>query len=123
MGISPLRKKFYGASLIYENNFYGAPLILRKYYGALLTSSDKLWGISQNQKIEKCDPPPYHVLLMTAPLCEKMEFYGFRGNTNKLIQSYLNNRKQFVSLNGFDSEIRNITCGVPRVHQWDHYSS
>ena len=43
-----------------------------------------------------------------------MEFYGFRGNTNRLIQSYLNNRKQYVSLNGFDSEIRNITCGVPQ---------
>ena len=48
--------------------FYGASLILRKYYGALLTSPDKLWGISQNRKIEKCDPPPYHDLLMTAPL-------------------------------------------------------
>ena len=47
-------------------------------------------------------------------LCEKMEFYGFRGNTNRLIQSYLNNRKQYVSLNGFDSEIRKITCGVPQ---------
>ena len=43
-----------------------------------------------------------------------MEFYGFRGNTNRLIQSYLNNRKQYVSLNGFDSEIRKITCGVPQ---------
>ena len=58
---------FYGASLIYEKKFYGASLILRKYYGALLTSPDKLWGISQNRKIEKCDPPPYHDLLMTAP--------------------------------------------------------
>ena len=58
----------YGASLIYEKTFYGASLILRKYYGALLTSPEKLWGISQNQKIEKCDPPPYHDLLMTAPL-------------------------------------------------------
>ena len=57
----------YGASLIYEKKIYGASLILRKYYGALLTSPEKLWGISQNQKIEKCDPPPYHDLLMTAP--------------------------------------------------------
>ena len=70
-------RKFYGGSLIYEKNFYGASLILRKYYGALLTSPDKLWGISQNQKIEKCDPPPYHDLLMTAPLVfELTNFYG-----------------------------------------------
>ena len=67
-GASPIyEKKFYGGSLIYEKKFYGASLILRKYYGALLTSPDKLWGISQNRKIEKCDPPPYHDLLMTAP--------------------------------------------------------
>mgnify|MGYP001463575682 CR=1 FL=1 len=52
------KKKLYGASLIYEKRNYGASLILRKYYGALLTSPDKLWGISQNRKIEKCDPPP-----------------------------------------------------------------
>ena len=64
-------KNFYGGSLIYEKKIYGASLILRKYYGALLTSPDKLWGISQNRKIEKCDPPPYHDLLMTAPLCIK----------------------------------------------------
>ena len=68
-GITHLRKFFYGASLI-----------LRKYYGALLTSPEKLWGISQNQKIEKCDPPPYHDLLMTAPLAKKsLRTPHFRG--------------------------------------------
>ena len=33
-------------------------------------------------------------------LCEKLNYYGLRGNVNKLIQSYLTNRKQFVSING-----------------------
>ena len=33
---------------------------------------------------------------------------------NKLIQSYLSDRKQYVSVNGFDSEIRDISCGVPQ---------
>ena len=31
---------------------------------------------------------------------------------NNLIQSYLSNRKQYVSLNGFDSEVMNLNCGV-----------
>ena len=61
------KKKFMGDHSYTKKKFYGASLILRKYYGALLTSPEKLWGISQNQKIEKCDPPPYHDLLMTAP--------------------------------------------------------
>ena len=45
-------------------------------------------------------------------LCEKLNHYGVCGNVNKLIKSYLANRKQYVSLNGFDSEIKNIDCGV-----------
>ena len=47
-------------------------------------------------------------------LCEKLNFYGLRGNINKLIKSYLENRKQFVSVNGVDSELRDIVCGVPQ---------
>ena len=47
-------------------------------------------------------------------LCEKLNHYGLRGNVNKLIQSYLANRKQYVSLSGFDSEIKNMNCGVPQ---------
>ena len=45
-------------------------------------------------------------------LCEKLNHYGVRGNVNNLIKSYLANRKQYVSLNGFDSEKNNIDCGV-----------
>ena len=37
-----------------------------------------------------------------------------RGNINKLIKSYLSNRKQFVSINGVESEMRDLTCGVPQ---------
>ena len=37
-------------------------------------------------------------------LCDKLKYYGIRGNVNKLFLSYLTNRKQYVSINGFDSE-------------------
>ena len=47
-------------------------------------------------------------------LCEKLKFYGLRGNANKLIKSYLSDRKQFVSINGHDSEVKDVTCGVPQ---------
>ena len=33
-------------------------------------------------------------------LCEKLKYYGLRGIVNKLIQSYLADRKQYVSING-----------------------
>ena len=48
-------------------------------------------------------------------LCEKLAYYGFRGKSLHLIKSFLSNRKQFVSINEFESSKLNITCGVP---QW-----
>ena len=47
-------------------------------------------------------------------LCGKLKAYGFRGIINDLLKSYLNNRKQFASLNGFDSSMAEVTCGVPQ---------
>ena len=47
-------------------------------------------------------------------LCEKLMLYGFRGNSYLLIKSFLTNRKQFVSINGFNSSHIEITCGVPQ---------
>ena len=37
-------------------------------------------------------------------LIQKLSYYGFRGNSQKLIKSFLTNRKQYVSINGFESE-------------------
>ena len=45
---------------------------------------------------------------------KKLHFYGLRGVAQKWIQSYLENRKQFVSFNNCHSEILNVSCGVPQ---------
>ena len=37
-------------------------------------------------------------------LLKKLEYYGIRGVANKWIESYLTNRRQFVSINGYSSE-------------------
>ena len=47
-------------------------------------------------------------------ICDKLNYYGFRGKFNDLIKSYLTKRKQFVSINGYDSTNLDITCGVPQ---------
>ena len=44
----------------------------------------------------------------------KLEHYGIRGVSLLWFKSYLSERKQFVHLNGIDSEVKTITCGVPR---------
>ena len=47
-------------------------------------------------------------------LCDKLAYYGFRGISQLLIKSYLSNRQQYVSINGFESSKLDITCGVPQ---------
>ena len=57
--------------------------------------------------LEKAFDTVNHIIL-----CDKLKYYGLRGNVNNLVQSYLSNRKQMVSVNGFDSELRDVLCGV-----------
>ena len=47
-------------------------------------------------------------------LIKKLSNYGFRDKAYTLILSYLTNRKQFVSINQFRSDLKDITYGVPQ---------
>ena len=47
-------------------------------------------------------------------LCEKLAYYGFRGNRQLLIKSFLSNHQQYVSNNGFDSCKLDVKCVVPQ---------
>ena len=47
-------------------------------------------------------------------LREKPNYCGLHDNINKLMKSYFTDRIQYVSINGFNSEIRNLNCRVPQ---------
>ena len=47
-------------------------------------------------------------------LIAKLDHIGIRGVANQWIESYLKNRNQTVKLNGFTSQSKNISCGVPQ---------
>ena len=47
-------------------------------------------------------------------LYNKLSYYGFRGKSNDLLKSFLTNRTQYVSINGFDSSKLEIKTGVPQ---------
>ena len=47
-------------------------------------------------------------------LTEKLRHYGICGAQNDWLNSYLNDRKQFVNLAGTKSSLKPITCGVPQ---------
>ena len=47
-------------------------------------------------------------------LLKKLEHYGFRGVAYHWFESYLTERKQFVCVDGVNSELRGIDYGVPQ---------
>ena len=46
-------------------------------------------------------------------LLKKLKYYGVRGLSRDLFQSYLKNRKQFVIISNSNSNTKKITTGVP----------
>ena len=47
-------------------------------------------------------------------LLQKLEYYGIRGVVPKWFQSYLENKKQFVSIGNVRSATSYISCGLPQ---------
>ena len=47
-------------------------------------------------------------------LLSKLDYYSIQGRLNNCFKSYLCNHKQFVSLNGYESELAKINCGAPQ---------
>ena len=84
-----------------------AIISITEYIRGLLDKGEYVCGIFVD--LEKAFDTVHHDIL-----CEKIKAYGLRGNVNKLLKSYLSNRKQYVSINGSDSEIKDVTCGVPQ---------
>ena len=47
-------------------------------------------------------------------LLYKLNHYGFRGIANQWFKSYLTGRKQFTSIKGVNSSLKELLCGVPQ---------
>ena len=48
-------------------------------------------------------------------LMKKLECYGIRGKLFNWLKSYLENRNQYVHYNGYDSDKKVVTHGVPQA--------
>ena len=47
-------------------------------------------------------------------LLHKLEYYGIRGVRNDRFKSYLSDRKQFLYINVYNSDLMLVDCGVPQ---------
>ena len=84
-----------------------AIISITEYIRELLDKGETVCGVFVD--LEKAFDTVHHDIL-----CEKLEFYGLRGKVNTLLKSYLSKREQFVTINGSDSDMKNLSCGVPQ---------
>ena len=47
-------------------------------------------------------------------LLAKLNHYGIHGVSNDWFKSYLSNRNQYVSINGYESGLAPLNCGIPQ---------
>ena len=47
-------------------------------------------------------------------LTQKLNYYCVRGKANSWFSTYLRNRTQFVTISGFNSDLEESNCGVPK---------
>ena len=86
-------------------------------YMALMTLMDRLITSLENDEhvigifldFSKAFDTVDHAILL-----KKMSHYGIRGNALKWFESYLSNRKQYVTYNGISSVTKTVKCGVPQ---------
>lgn len=90
-----------------ENNSIGHALI--SLTETIRHSIDNRYGCVMFIDLQKAFDTVNHQILLS-----KMEHYGVRRCALEWFKSYLSDRKQYVSLNGFNSGFLKISCGVPQ---------
>ena len=89
----------------------------RSTYMALMQMYDKISSAIDNNEysvgifidLSKAFDTLNHKILL-----KKLENYGIRGIALKWFHNYLQDRKQYVFLNGISSTLKSIVCGVPQ---------
>ena len=89
---------------------HSSHMALIELYNKITTAIDKdEFSIGIFIDLSKAFDTINHHILLT-----KLAHYGIRGISLKWFTSYLENRKQYVSVNGTDSSLSATVCGVPQ---------
>ena len=73
------------------------------------TLDNKTFGCGIFLDLQKAFDTVNHDILLS-----KLDHYGIRGNAFAWFKSYLSDRYQYVSINGCDSNLLNVSCGIPQ---------
>ena len=103
-----------------NNNIYNLKFAFRQQHStphALINKTENVRKAPDDENIgcrifidlEKAFDTVDHQIMLA-----KLNHYGIRGISNDWFKSYLSNRNQYVSINGFDSGLTTINCGVPQ---------
>ena len=108
-------KFFSDYNLIYPIQFIFRQKYSRVHAFISLTESirksldDRNIGYGIFVDLQKADDTAEHNILLS-----KSEHYDLRDLANEWFKSYLPNRKQYVSFNGYDSNFADVKFGVPQ---------
>ena len=102
-----------------NNNIYNLQFGFRQQYStshALINITENIrkavddgnvgCGVFVDDLLKAFDTVDHQILLA------KLNHYAIRGVSNDWFKSYLSNRNQYVSINGFDSGLTSINCDV-----------
>ena len=108
-------KFFYDSNLIYSIQFglrqkYSTVHALISLAECILKNLDERnIGCGIFVDLQKAFDTVEHDILLL-----KLELYGVRGLANEWFKFYLSKRKQYVSINGYDSNLADVKFGVPQ---------
>ena len=103
------------SNLIYLSQFDFPPTYSTTYALINLTESKKQsldegsFGCGIFVDLQKTFDTVDHKILL-----QKLACYGIQGICNNWFKSYFSYRKQFVSINGYNSDLTPVDCGVPQ---------
>ena len=98
-----------------------AKLLFRKYFfsGSTFYGNTSFKKYLDNDEIVFIDlQKTFDTVNHKVEKLEKLKHYGIRSKENNWFHSFLTNRKQYVSINGFFSQTKIVRCGVPQGSTW-----
>ena len=109
MGFLNDKKVLYQRQFGFQKNFSTAHAVISPTENIAKAIDNKIFICGVFVNLQKAFDTVDHNTLL-----HKLSYYETRNIANCWFSSYLSNRKQCVTKNGFDSEIQSFQCGVPQ---------